>query len=186
MTGKKHYDTASMTESCNHMKNIVLVGFMGTGKTAVAKRLAHELKMKYIATDDIIEKREKKPVNDIFANDGEPYFRKVEKEVVENVSSMSGVVVATGGGVVLDNENMENLRKNGVVISLNATPEEILERTKSYAHRPLLNVPDPLGKIKELLKERAPYYEKADYQVDTSGKALKGIVEEVKGIISKL
>ena len=91
------------------MKNIVLLGFMGTGKTAVAKRLADELKMKYISTDDIIEAREKRSINDIFAEDGESYFRKVEREAVKDVSSEDGAVIAAGGGVVLDAENLKNL-----------------------------------------------------------------------------
>jgi len=96
------------------------------------------------------------------------------------------VVIAAGGGVVLDNENIENLKANGVIICLNATPEDILERTKSYTHRPLLNVPDPLGKIRELLEKRAPYYKKADYEIDTSGKTLDEVLKEIKGITDKL
>jgi len=168
------------------MKNIIFVGFMGTGKTAIAKRLARRLKMKYISTDDIIEEREKRPINKIFTKDGEPYFRRIEKEVVKEASSMKNVVIAAGGGVVLDNENIENLKANGVIICLNATPEDILERTKSYTHRPLLNVPDPLGKIRELLEKRAPYYKKADYEIDTSGKTLDEVLKEIKGITDKL
>lgn len=165
------------------MKNIVLVGFMGTGKTAVAKRLARKLKMRYINTDDIIEDRENRAISDIFADEGEPYFRKVEKEVVREVSSVDNAVIATGGGVVLDDENLENLRKKGVIICLNASPELIYERTKSYTHRPLLNAPDPIGKIRELLKSREPYYKKADYQVDIMGKDIDKITEEVKRMI---
>lgn len=168
------------------MKNIVLVGFMGTGKNVVGKRLARSLKMKYVSTDDIIEQKEKRAIKDIFASDGEPYFRKVEKEAVKEVSSMKNTVIAAGGGAVLDSENIENLKRGGILICLNATPEDILERTKSYTHRPLLNVPDPLGKIRELLERRSPYYAKADYQVETSGKDLDKIVEEIKGITDKL
>lgn len=168
------------------MKNIVLVGFMGTGKTAVAKRLARVLKMKYVSTDDIIEEREGRAIKDIFARDGEPHFREIEKKVVKDISSMENVVVAAGGGVVLDATNMENLKEKGVLICLNATAKDILERTKTCAHRPLLNVPDPQAKIKELLDKRAPYYKKADYQVDTSGKALEKIVDEIKDIVEKL
>jgi len=79
---------------------------------------------------------------------------------------------------------MENLKKNGVVICLNATAEEILERTRSYADRPLLNVPDPLSKIKELLKAREPYYKKADYQINTSGKSVSRVAKEVEGVVT--
>lgn len=168
------------------MKNIALVGFMGTGKTAVARRIAKELCMNYRSTDEIIETREKRPIRDIFAEEGEPYFRKIEKEVVKEVSSMDNAVIATGGGVVLDNENMDNLKKNGIVICFTASAEEILKRTKTYANRPLLNVPDPLRKIKEMLKIRAPYYKKADYEIETSGKKLEEVVDEVKKIKEKL
>lgn len=168
------------------MKNVVLVGFMGTGKTAIGKRLAHQLKMKYISTDDIIEEKERRPIAEIFAKEGEPYFRKAEKEVVREVSGMDNVIIAAGGGVVLDNENLKNLKVKGILICLNAAAEDILERTKRYTHRPLLNVPDPLGKIRELLAERGPYYRRADYQVDTSGKGADRVADEIRRIIDKL
>ena len=159
---------------------------MGTGKTAVARRLARSLKMEYVSTDDIIENREGRPINEIFTKDGETYFRGLEREAVKKASLMNNAVVAAGGGAVLDSGNMENLKRRGVVICLNAAPEDILERTKGYTDRPLLNVPDPMAKIKELLEKRAPYYKKADYQIDTSGKTLDEVTEEVKGLIAKL
>ncbi len=162
------------------MKNIVLVGFMGTGKSAIGRRLAKELKLKYVNTDEIIEEQERRPISEIFAKEGEPYFREIEKKVVREVSSMDGVVIATGGGVVLDSGNMENLAKCGVIICLNASPEVILERTKRYT---LLNIPDPLARIKELLKERDPYYKKADFQVDTTDKRLEAVVKEIEGLV---
>jgi len=165
------------------MKNIILVGFMGTGKTAVARRLSKRLKMRYLSTDDMIEDRENKEIRKIFAEDGEPHFRKVEKEAVKEASSIDGVVIAAGGGAVLDDENIQNMKKKGVVICLNATPEAILKRTESYAHRPLLNVADPMGKIKELLDKRAPHYMKADHQVDTDGKDVKSVTEEIIRIV---
>lgn len=161
------------------MKNIVLVGFMGTGKSVVGKRLAKELKIKFISTDDIIEEREGRPISEIFAASGEPYFRKVEKGVVREVSEMDNVVIATGGGVVLDEENIVNLKKKGILICLTASPELIYERTKKYKTRPLLDVDDPVFKIKELLKVRAPYYAKADYQIDTSNKTVEEVVAKI-------
>jgi len=167
------------------MRNIVLVGFMGTGKTAVGKRLAKKLGMKYISTDEEIEAKEKRPINDIFAKDGENYFRKIEKETVKKISAMQDVVIAAGGGAVLDEENMKNFRKNSIIICLNATAEEILKRTESFAHRPLLNVPDPLAKIKSLLESRAPYYAKADYTVDTTGKNRDKVVDEIVEIVRR-
>jgi len=166
-----------------NMKNIVLVGFMGTGKTAVAKKLARKLGAKFVSTDDIIEAREKRPITDIFAKDGEPYFRKVEKDVVREVSTMKNVVIAAGGGVVLDSENMRNLKATGVVVCLDATPEEILKRTEMVSHRPLLNVPSPIEKIKELLEKRKPFYAKADHAVDTTGKKIDEVLKEIIDIL---
>ena len=165
------------------MKNIVLVGFMGTGKTAVGKKLARILKMKYVSTDDIIEGREKRSINEIFTKEGEPYFRKVEKEVVKDVSGIKNLVIAAGGGVVLDDGNIKNLKRDGVLICLNATPEEVLKRTGTSFHRPLLNVPSPLEKIRELLEKRKPYYAKADHTVDTVGKKIDQIVDEIIKIV---
>ena len=167
------------------MKNIALVGFMGTGKTVIAKRIARKLKMKYVSTDDIIEAREEKSINEIFSQDGEAHFRSIERDAVREVSSMDNVVIAAGGGVVLNDENMRNLSAKGVIICLNAASEDIFERTKSYANRPLLNVPDPLGKIKELMKIREPYYKKADHQVDTFGKSVEEVTDEVIAIAEK-
>ncbi|MCM8782440.1 MAG: shikimate kinase [Candidatus Omnitrophica bacterium] len=166
------------------MKNIVLVGFMGSGKSAVGKRLSRQLKMKFVSTDDIIEEREKRPIREIFEKCGEPYFRNIEKEIVKEVSNFDNVVIAAGGGVVLDGENMSNLRKKGIIICLTATPEIIYERTKSDKHRPLLNVVNPVARIRQLLDYRAPFYAKADYQIDTSNKSIEEVAEEIIKIIN--
>lgn len=159
--------------------NIVLVGFMGTGKTAVAKALSKSLKMEYVSMDDIIRKKEAKSINEIFSQDGEPYFRKVEKEVAEDLSKRNNVIIDAGGGVVLNEENVKNLKKNGKIVCLNATPDVIYERTKKRSHRPLLNVADPRKKITELLNFRAPYYGKADMQIDTSQKGINEVCQEI-------
>ena len=157
---------------------------MGTGKSVVGKRLAKELKMRFVNTDDIIEKRERMPIAEIFAGSGEPYFRNIEKEVVKEVSDFDNAVIAAGGGAVLNKENMVNLKKKGIVVCLNAAPEAIYERTKKYKTRPLLNVPDPVAKIKELMASRAPFYAKADHQVNTSDKMVQEVVKEIIKIIN--
>ena len=162
------------------MKNIVLVGFMGTGKTAVAKSLASELKMKYVSVDALIEEREGRSINDIFTNSGEKHFRSVEKEIVKEVSEGTNQVLDPGGGVVIYAENMENLGRSGMIICLWATPEAIHQRTKNYSHRPLLNVEDPLGRIDEMLEARKPFYEKVEIQIDTTDKDVRVVVEEIK------
>ena len=165
------------------MRNIVLVGFMGTGKSVVGRALAKKLKMKYVSTDDIIKNREGRAINDIFAKEGESYFRRIEKDVVKEASGMKDTVIAAGGGVVLDDENIKNLRKNGILILLKATPEEILERTGKLFNRPLLNVPSPLDEIKKLLEKRNPFYAKADYTVDTTGKRIDDLISEIIEIL---
>jgi len=163
------------------MKNIALVGFMGTGKTAVARILAERFKADFVDLDSLIEEKENMKIADIFSLKGEPYFRQIEKDVVREISSKQGKIVACGGGVVLDEENIRNLKKGGFLICLSARPEIIFERTMSYTYRPLLNVKDPKAKIEELLRLRQPYYAQADYTVDTSNLSL----EDVVGMILK-
>ena len=161
------------------MKNIVLVGFMGTGKTTVGGIIAQELDMEFVNTDELIEKKEGAPVNEIFSKKGEPYFRKIEREVIMEVSGQEGTVIDAGGGAVINELNVEDLKKNGIVVCLNATPEEIFRRVEQYAHRPLLNVTDPLAEIKKLLKSRAGYYKRADYQVETTEKNADNVAREI-------
>ncbi len=162
------------------MKNIVLIGFMGTGKTTIAKALALETGMKYVSTDALIEEREEKPISDIFKYEGEAHFREVERDVVNEVSKSFNQVIDAGGGVVLNEENILNLKQTGIVFCLWASPEEVLGRTKKYTHRPLLNVKDPLAKIKELLEYRRPFYEKADHKIDTEDGNIDEIVKKIK------
>jgi len=165
------------------MKNIVLVGFMGTGKTAVGRRLAEALGMEFVELDAEVEAREGMSIKEIFERYGEPYFRDLETEAVKRFSEKEGLVISTGGGVVLRKENMDALRKKGIILCLWAEPETILQRTSKNSDRPLLNVPDPLSKIKELLSYRRPFYEKADIMITTDS---KDIDEVVKEIIEKL
>lgn len=161
------------------MKNIVLTGFMGTGKTEVGRLLARRLGYKFIDADSMIEEEQKMPITEIFKRFGEPYFRDVESEVIKRLSEMERVVISTGGGVVMREENMTNLRKKGVIICLMASPETIFERTKDDTSRPLLQVKDPLQRIRELLNFRRPYYEKADIMIDTDGKTPEEVAEEI-------
>lgn len=161
------------------MKNIVLTGFMGTGKTEVGRLLARRLGYKFIDADSIIEEEQKMPITEIFKRFGEPYFRDIESEVIKRLSEMEKVIISTGGGVVLREENMNNLRKKGIIICLMASPETIYERTKDDTSRPLLQVKDPLQRIRELLNFRRPYYEKADIMIDTDGKTPEEVAEDI-------
>lgn len=161
------------------MKNIVLTGFMGTGKTEVGKILAQRLGYTFLDADSIIEQEQKMSITEIFRQHGEPYFRDIESDVIRRLSERDRVVISTGGGAVLRQENMDNLRKKGIIVCLTASPETILERTSNDNTRPLLQVEDPLKKIKELLEFRRPYYERSDIMVDTEGKSPIDVAEEI-------
>lgn len=161
------------------MNNVVLVGFAGTGKTVVGKKLAGRLGYEFVDTDVLIEKEEGRSVSEIFRDSGESHFRKVEKQVIQKLLGRTGMVVATGGGAVLDPDNMAYLRQLGPLICLTAQPRTILSRLEGNGDRPLLNHPDRLGTIQRLLSERQRYYERADYLLKTDrmsvGKIVHGI-----------
>ncbi len=161
------------------MQNIVLVGFMGTGKTTIATAVANRLGMRYVSTDDLIEKKEKSTINEIFQKKGEDYFRAVESSVIRDVSCMENQVIDTGGGAVIRGENVSYLKSSGIVICLAADEEAVMERTKKYKHRPLLNCDDPKRKIRDLMAKRAPYYAKADYTLDTGKLTARQVVDEI-------
>ncbi len=165
--------------------NIVLVGFMGTGKTVIAKELSKKLNREYVSLDNMIIQKEGKPVTRIFSEDGENYFREVEKVVTKKVSDLNNIIIDTGGGVVKDDENIKNLKKNGTIICLTASPNVIHKRVKEQTHRPLLNVDNPEEKIKELLNKRASFYAKADYTIDTSSLNINEVVEKIIDLIEK-
>ncbi len=161
------------------MKNIVLTGFMGTGKSTVGKELARRLGMTLIELDSEIEKAEGMTIREIFSQYGEEYFRQKETEAIKRLSGERGLVISTGGGVVLREENMDILRRDGVVICLWAEPETVLERTSDTRERPLLDVEDPLERIRKLLEYRRPFYEQADHFIKTDGKTPVQIAEEI-------
>ena len=161
----------------------MLVGFMGTGKTTIATAVANRLKMRYVSTDDLIEKKEKRTINEIFQKSGEDYFRDVESSVIRDVSCVEGLVIDTGGGAVLRDENMAYLKSGGIVICLWADEKTVMERTKKYKHRPLLNVEDPKRRIRDLLAKRSPFYAKADHTIDTGMFNAKQVVEKIIEIV---
>jgi shikimate kinase len=161
------------------MKNIVLTGFMGTGKTAVGKKLSRLLNMELVDVDTEIEKSKEMLINDIFKKFGEPRFREIETEMIKKLSVKENIIISTGGGAVLKQENMDVLRVKGIIVCLMAKPDTILRRTSHNSNRPLLHVEDPFGKINELLNFRKPFYEKADIMIDTEGKTPIQIAEEI-------
>jgi len=163
--------------------NIYLVGFMGTGKTSVGRALAKEKRLSFVDLDELIELKQQRRIVDIFAQEGEPYFRKIEKKLLKQVSNQKKFVVACGGGVVLDPDNIKLMKKTGILICLCATCETILNRVSTGTLRPILNVAKPRERIELLLKMRAPYYMQADKTIDTSGLTVKQVVVKISKIL---
>jgi len=158
---------------------VVLTGFMGTGKSAVGRLLAERLGVRFVDLDDVIEEAAGMPIPEIFASEGEQGFRRREREAVATLAECQDRVIATGGGAVLDPENVRNLRAGAIVVCLTATPETILDRIGSEMHRPLLQVPDRLARIRELLEQRAAAYAQADLCIETSESDVKDIAERI-------
>jgi shikimate kinase len=160
--------------------NIVITGFMCTGKTSVGKLLAEKLGYQFVDTDDLIEQRVGMKISDIFAVYGEPYFRDVETEVVKEVAKKDKFVISTGGGVVLRKVNMDELRKNGIIVNLTAKPETIYNRLKNQPGvRPLLNKPEPMNEIIKLLSQREEYYKNCDLRIETDNFTVEQIVQQI-------
>ena len=159
--------------------NIVLIGFMGSGKTTVGKSLAKELNMDFVDTDEYIEKREGMTIAEIFDKQGQEGFRRIETEVLEELKdNLTNTVVSTGGGMPLRVENSRLLKEIGKVVYLTAADSVIYERVKYDTTRPLLQSDDPMERITSLMRERRPLYEKAcDIIVDTNSNDLKEVIK---------
>lgn len=159
--------------------NLYLVGFMGTGKTTVGRAVAHRLGFALLDSDHEIERLQGKTIPEIFAQQGEPAFRAMEREFVEHGHPATGTVVACGGGLVVQPGMLETLKKKGVVICLHASLETILRRTQGNRNRPLLDVEDPMARIRALHAAREPIYRRAGTIILTDGRALADIVTHV-------
>jgi len=165
--------------SADAAPNIVLTGFMGTGKTTVGRRIAKVLSRRFVDTDRRIE-ADYGPIPEIFATKGEAAFRALERQVATDLSQESGLVVATGGGLLVDPDNAAALASTGRIFCLYASPAVIFDRVlgPGRAHRPLLDVPDPRAKVAELLAARADAY-KAFEQVDTDHRNAYAIASDI-------
>jgi shikimate kinase len=159
--------------------NIILSGFMGTGKTSVGRRLAAKLRFEFVDLDELIEAEVGLPIRHIFAARGEAAFRALEREMVGRLAARQRSVIAVGGGAIVDPRNLSALRGFGVLIALCAAPEVILARVGGGEDRPMLWGPDTRKRILQLLAERAPAYAQADYQVDTSSRSVDEVVEHI-------
>ena len=150
-------------------RNIIFTGFMGTGKSSVARRIAKRLGRRFIDTDTYIEQKAGMSIAQIFATEGEAAFRQKEKQAIAQVCKKKGLVIATGGGAIINKENAATMKASGPVICLTARPESILQRIQGDTTRPLLQGPNPLEKIQQLMADRADAYARADLTIDTSG-----------------
>ncbi len=160
-------------------KNIVFIGMMGSGKSVIGKAVAVALKRKFYSTDELIEKKAKCKIKDLVARKGWVYFRALEHKIVLQAVQKKGVVIDTGGGVVLNQDNLKALRKNGTIIFLKAAPAVIYKRIKNDSNRPLINVPNPLAEIRRIYKERLPLYNQADVVINTSSASIEGPVARI-------
>lgn len=164
------------------MGNVILIGFMGCGKTTVGLKLSYRLRRSIIDTDKEIEKEEKRTISEIFAADGEPYFRDRETACLRKlIESTNNQIISVGGGLPMREENRRLLHELGQVFYLCAKGETIYERVKDDTTRPLLQVDDPLLKIETLLQERDPYYRAvADVVITVDGKSFEEILSEIE------
>lgn len=152
---------------------------MGVGKSAVGRNLARRLHRRFVDLDRLIEKAEGRKVREIFAQQGEAYFRELEKQTLNQVLSQPDQVIATGGGIVMDEENLSLLRQKSLLVGLTASTDVLLSRVGKSSKRPLLKGAGVRGRIEELLQQRQSRYAHADVTIDTSGLTIDQVVEKI-------
>lgn len=168
----------------NKEKNIFLIGFMGSGKSTIARFFSKETGYELVEMDETIEKEANATINEIFEKHGESYFRDLESDLVKRITEKGGAVVSCGGGVVLREENVSDMKKNGKIIYLSATPDTIFMRVRHSTTRPLLNGNMNVEYIRGLMEKRLPIYENAaDVVVDVNNKEKSEIVAEILSIV---
>lgn len=161
------------------IRNLALVGFMGTGKSSVGRFVAAQLRFGFVDTDDLVEARAGKSISRIFAEEGESRFREYEREVVADLTRLKETVIAGGGGLVVDESNLASLKTHALVVCLWASPETIWSRVCNQSHRPLLQTSDPEVRLRQLLEERGPCYRRADALVGTDLRSIKDVAQHV-------
>jgi shikimate kinase len=159
--------------------NLALIGFMGSGKSSVGRLVAQSLHFTYLDTDQVVESRAHKTIKEIFEQDGEPAFRVWEQVIVEELTHRKKTVISTGGGLPMNQLNLDSLKTHSLVVCLWASADTIYERIKDHDHRPLLNESDPAEKIRQLLSIREPYYRQADVLVNTERRSLREVAVQV-------
>jgi shikimate kinase len=166
-------------ESERQIRNLSLIGFMGTGKSSVGRIVADTLGFAFLDTDAVIEARAGISIREIFEKQGEPAFRDAENQLVQELSHRTQTVISTGGGLPANDENLASLRSHSLVVCLWASAEKIYQRVKTQTHRPLLNQPDALDQIRQLLAVRAPFYRRADVLVNTEFRSAREVATQV-------
>ncbi len=160
--------------------NLVLIGFMGSGKSEVGRRLAEALNLELVDTDERVESLAGASIATIFEREGEPVFRALERRVITEAASAEGRVIACGGGAVLDRRNVESLLATGIIFYLEIGPEDAHARTAQDTGRPLLNVGDREAEVRRLLEERRPLYESAAHHtIPVDGRSVEEIAGEI-------
>ena len=162
------------------MNNIVLIGFMGSGKTTVGKLLANELGAGFIDIDEKIVEQEGKTINEIFETQGEPAFRELETQYLEKLLTKKNKVISTGGGIILKEENVSLMKRIGTIIFLHSDEEQLIRHLEGDQNRPLLKADDYRARVKELLSQReSKYLNAADMIIQTTGNSIEKIVTEI-------
>ncbi len=161
-------------------RNVFLIGPMGSGKSAVGRHLARLFRFTFLDSDADIEAKTGVDISFIFEKEGEAGFRLREKESIERLTRLDSIVLATGGGAVIEEDNRRVLAERGVVVYLETSIDQQLERTRHARHRPLLNDTDPEQKLRELMQRRAALYaEIANFTVSTNGRRVQLVAEEI-------
>jgi len=168
--------------------NIILIGYRGAGKTTVGRRLAARLEMTFVDTDDLIEERQGAPISAIVKSHGWGHFRKLERSTIEDILKEDHLIIAPGGGAVLDTDNVEALRKNGFIIWLKADKQTLLKRMNhdpgTNTRRPTLTGKGTSDELKEVMSLRGPIYERAsEIQIDTSDLDVETVVENILTVL---
>ena len=172
--------------ACSSNSNIFLVGLMGAGKTSVGRMLARRMDKEFLDADTEIEKITGVKIPVIFEIEGESGFRAREEKMIDQLTAMSGIVLATGGGAVISPANRLLLKNRGRVIYLRAAPEDLWRRTRRDRNRPLLQTADPLGKLRILHEQRDPLYrEVADLIVDTGSQSVAHLTSRIQQLLTE-
>jgi shikimate kinase len=170
--------------------NIVLIGYRGSGKSIAGSRLAARLQMSFVDTDDLIEERYGAPISDIVESYGWDHFRRLEKNIIEEISKGDHLIIAPGGGAVLDTDNVMALRRNGFIVWLKADQQTLLKRMDqdpgTHTRRPTLTGKGTLEELEEIISVREQFYERAsEIQIDTSMLGVEAVVEHILTIFKQ-